>query len=109
RGATPRKPRLLDRAIAAVPALHRRVLAAAKRQTLESTCGHYPAPLRLLDVVAAGYDHGFEAGLNAEREALIDLAQTGACQNLIRLFFLKQGAKKRASEPLSAKPAEVKH
>lgn len=109
RGATSRKPRLLDRTIATVPALRRRVLAAARRQTLESTYGHYPAPLRLLDVVATGYQHGFQAGLNAEREALLNLSQTGACQNLIRLFFLKQGAKKRAAEPLSAKPAEIKH
>jgi 3-hydroxyacyl-CoA dehydrogenase/enoyl-CoA hydratase/3-hydroxybutyryl-CoA epimerase len=109
RGAKPVKPRWLDRTIVRVPALRRRVLAAAKRQTLDSTFGNYPAPLRLLDVVETGYAHGFEAGLRAERDALLELAQTTACQNLIRLFFLKQGAKKRATAPLGAKPAEIKH
>jgi 3-hydroxyacyl-CoA dehydrogenase/enoyl-CoA hydratase/3-hydroxybutyryl-CoA epimerase len=108
-GPKSRKPRLLDRAMSSVPALRRRVLETAKRQTLESTFGNYPAPLRLLDVLAAGYERGFHAGLDAERQALLDLSHTAACQNLIRLFFMKQGAKKRATEPLQAKPAEIKH
>ena len=54
------------------------MLAAAKRQTLEATYGNYPAPLRLLDVVAAGYERGFQAGLDAERDALLELTETDA-------------------------------
>src|SRR5689334_20890488 len=87
-GPKSRKPRLLDRAMSSVPALRRRVLETAKRQTLESTFGNYPAPLRLLDVLASGYEKGFHAGLDAERQALLDLSHTAACQNLIRLFFM---------------------
>jgi 3-hydroxyacyl-CoA dehydrogenase/enoyl-CoA hydratase/3-hydroxybutyryl-CoA epimerase len=102
------KPRLLDRAMSSIPQLRRRVLETAKRQTTESTFGNYPAPLRLIEVLDDGYQRGINAGFDSERQALLDLAQTPACQNLIRLFFLKQGAKKRATEPLHAKPAEVK-
>src|SRR3954451_7858639 len=109
RGPKALKPRMLDRAMSGVPQLRRRVLETAKKQTLDSTFGNYPAPLRLLDVLADGYERGPNAGFDAERRALLDLAQTSACQNLIRLFFLKQGAKKRATEPFQAKPAEVKH
>src|SRR4051812_6831995 len=50
RGPKSIKPRLLDRAMSGVPQLRRRVLETAKRQTLESTYGNYPAALRLLDV-----------------------------------------------------------
>jgi 3-hydroxyacyl-CoA dehydrogenase/enoyl-CoA hydratase/3-hydroxybutyryl-CoA epimerase len=109
RGTTTRRPKLLDRTIAAVPKLRRKALESARRQTLATTFGNYPAPLRLLDVVEIGYSRGPQAGFDAERQALIDLTNAPTGRNLLRLFFLRQGAKKRATEPLNAKPLEVKH
>ncbi|HEY7087011.1 MAG TPA: 3-hydroxyacyl-CoA dehydrogenase NAD-binding domain-containing protein [Tepidisphaeraceae bacterium] len=108
-GAKVRRPKLLDRSAARFPAIRRRILESARRETLKSTFGNYPAPMRLLDVMDIGYDKGIQAGFDAERQGLFDLSQGDACQNLLRLFFLRQGAKKRASEPLNAKPLEVKH
>ena len=108
-GAKPVAPSMIDAMIARVPALRRKVLDKAERETRQKTHGNYPAPLRLLDVARIGYDHGIADGFAAERSALVDLSDTDATRNLMRLFFLRQGAKKQAGETLSAKPHDVKH
>jgi 3-hydroxyacyl-CoA dehydrogenase/enoyl-CoA hydratase/3-hydroxybutyryl-CoA epimerase len=109
RGTKARKLKIFDRTIASVAKLRRRALEAARRQTLATTFGNYPAPLRLLDVVEIGYAQGPLAGFDAERQSLIELTNAPAGRNLLRLFFLRQGAKKRATEPLNAKPLEIRH
>jgi 3-hydroxyacyl-CoA dehydrogenase / enoyl-CoA hydratase / 3-hydroxybutyryl-CoA epimerase len=108
-GTKIRKPKLLDRTIASVAKLRRRALESARRQTLDATFGNYPAPLRLLDVVEIGYAQDRQAGFDAERQALTELTNAPTGRNLLRLFFLRQGAKKRATEPLNAKPLDIKH
>jgi 3-hydroxyacyl-CoA dehydrogenase/enoyl-CoA hydratase/3-hydroxybutyryl-CoA epimerase len=102
-------PRLAQRLAAGLSPARNRILEAARRQTAGRTFGNYPAPLRLIDVLKTGYDRGFAAGLTAEREALLQLTATDACRNLLRLFFLRQGAKRRATDSVKAKPAEVKY
>jgi 3-hydroxyacyl-CoA dehydrogenase/enoyl-CoA hydratase/3-hydroxybutyryl-CoA epimerase len=77
-----------------------RMLDAGRRKTMETTYGNYPGPLALLDVVRTGYDRGVAAGLEAERQAIIDLTATDASRNLLRLFFLRQGARKEAMAPV---------
>jgi 3-hydroxyacyl-CoA dehydrogenase/enoyl-CoA hydratase/3-hydroxybutyryl-CoA epimerase len=104
-----RRPRVMERLAARLTPARNRILAIARRQTEERTFGNYPAPLRLIDVLKAGYDDGFSAGLAAERAALLELTQTDACRNLLRLFFLRQGAKRRASDQLKAKPKEINY
>ena len=107
---TPPKPTragLGRRFSAGLSPVRNRVLSAARARTVERTFGNYPAPLRLLDVVKTGYEHGFEAGLAAEREAILQLMQASATRNLLRLFFLRQGAKRRAAAQLKARPSEV--
>jgi 3-hydroxyacyl-CoA dehydrogenase/enoyl-CoA hydratase/3-hydroxybutyryl-CoA epimerase len=99
----------LDRALARLGPVRQRVLEAARRKTMALTQGNYPAPLRLLEVVNAGYAGGFAAGLEAERRAILELCDTDAGRNLLRLFFLRQGAKGRAAEQLRADPREVQH
>jgi 3-hydroxyacyl-CoA dehydrogenase/enoyl-CoA hydratase/3-hydroxybutyryl-CoA epimerase len=108
-GAPARRPARLDRAAARLSPVRSRILEAARCQTLEKTYDNYPAPLRVLDVIRIGYDRGFDAGLEAERSAILELAQTESTRNLLRLFFLRQGAKKRAAERITAAPHDVKH
>ena len=108
-GAPRRRPGFIDRTIARVAPIRDRILTAAHHSTMKLTYGNYPAPLRLLDVIEAGYEKGFGAGLEAERKAVMELGETDALRNLMRLFFLRQGAKKRATESLNgAKPREIK-
>ena len=77
----------------------RRTLAGA-RQELEAFSGphaaHYPAPLRALEAIRAGQADGVDAGFEAERTALADLRETPTGRNLLRIFALKQNAKKAA-------------
>jgi 3-hydroxyacyl-CoA dehydrogenase/enoyl-CoA hydratase/3-hydroxybutyryl-CoA epimerase len=104
-----REPAALDRVAASIGPIRRQILRAARRRVLATTFGNYPAPLRLLEVVETGNAHGPAAGLEAERSAITDLADTDASRNLLRIFALRQEAKKRATASLTAPPSEVKY
>jgi 3-hydroxyacyl-CoA dehydrogenase / enoyl-CoA hydratase / 3-hydroxybutyryl-CoA epimerase len=102
-------PSWMDGALARLGPARRGLLAAARRKTMVASHGNYPAPLKLLDVVEAGYAQGMAAGLEAERRAVVELSDTEAARNLMRLFFIRQDAKKRTADQLHATPREVKH
>lgn len=101
------KAPLFSRVAAALPFGRSRIFAAARKETQEQTHGHYPAPMRLIDVVKTGYEKGPAAGFDAERAGLLDLMETDAARSLMRLFFLRQGSKKWISQQVNAKPREV--
>ncbi|MEX2216557.1 MAG: 3-hydroxyacyl-CoA dehydrogenase NAD-binding domain-containing protein [Phycisphaeraceae bacterium] len=103
-----RLPRM-ERIILKTSLLRRWVLRAAQRQTLEKTHGNYPAADKLIDTVRTGFDEGFDAGLRAERDSLVALAQTDACRNLMRIFFVKQNAKRVLKQALAADSSPVHH
>ena len=76
-------------------ALARPIVAMkAKQGVLAKTHGHYPAPLKALEVCLAAYGQPLEQGLALERAAFLELAQTPACRNLMGIFFLQERAKK---------------
>lgn len=56
-----------------------------------------PAPLRIVQIVRAAAEGGADAGFAAERRGLVELRNTAAGRNLLRLFFLRQSAKKDAA------------
>jgi len=68
----------------------------ARQNVLSKTHGHYPAPLKALDVVTQGLTRGIDGSLALEAEAVEELARTDVCQNLVRIFFLQERAKKIA-------------
>lgn len=67
-----------------------------------------PAPSRIIEIIRATVEHGAEAGYAAERRGLIELRNTPAGRNLLRLFFLRQSAKKDAAKATGGTPKEVK-
>ncbi len=67
----------------------------ARKDVLRKTRGHYPAVLKALEVVTRGITKSVADSLALERDGILELAQTSACQNLIRVFFLQDRAKKR--------------
>ena len=76
-------------------ALARPIIALkAKRDVLAKTHGHYPAPLKALEVCLAAYGRPLEQGLALERAAFLGLAQTPECRSLMGIFFLQERAKK---------------
>jgi len=66
-----------------------------------------PAPLRLLQVVREGLENGPLAGLDAERRALVELAQSSVTRELINRFFLRQAAKKAGGAKVPAGPDKL--
>lgn len=82
------------------------VAARAKRTIRAKTHGHYPAPERALAVITRGISGSIEASLKLEEDAVVDLASTPVCHNLMRIFFLQERAKRLRLVP-DAKPAKV--
>jgi 3-hydroxyacyl-CoA dehydrogenase/enoyl-CoA hydratase/3-hydroxybutyryl-CoA epimerase len=80
------------------------IFRKARKSVLELTHGHYPAPLKAIDVMEHGYSKGIEAGLAREVEEAASLVTSDVAQNLVRLFFMMEDAKK---DHFTAKPREV--
>jgi 3-hydroxyacyl-CoA dehydrogenase / enoyl-CoA hydratase / 3-hydroxybutyryl-CoA epimerase len=87
------------------------VFDKARSSVLERTGGHYPAPLRALDVIRTGLEDGRDAGFAAEARAMGELAITTTAKNLIHVFGLTQEAKKwrglDGGEPVEVHQAAV--
>jgi 3-hydroxyacyl-CoA dehydrogenase/enoyl-CoA hydratase/3-hydroxybutyryl-CoA epimerase len=83
------------------------VFDQARKKTLEQTRGHYPAPLRAIEVVRVGIEDGRRAGFDAEARALSDLAISRTSKNLVHVFHLTEKAKREAGLP-GGTPREVR-
>jgi 3-hydroxyacyl-CoA dehydrogenase/enoyl-CoA hydratase/3-hydroxybutyryl-CoA epimerase len=89
-----RKRSLLSRALDDTPVGRRVILAQARRQVMKETRGHYPAPLRALDVIAKSARLPLDPAQKVEAKALGDLIVTDVSKNLLHVFHLMEGAKK---------------
>ncbi|HEX7186555.1 MAG TPA: 3-hydroxyacyl-CoA dehydrogenase NAD-binding domain-containing protein [Thermoanaerobaculia bacterium] len=75
------------------------VFDQARKKTLEETRGHYPAPLRAIEVIRIGIEDGMKAGFDAEARALADLAISRTSKNLVHVFRLTEDAKRETGMP----------
>ncbi len=75
------------------PLGRRIVFDQARKQVMKTTRGHYPAPLRALEVVKTSLSDGHQAGLEAEARAIGELAVSPTAKNLIHLFHMMEAAK----------------
>jgi 3-hydroxyacyl-CoA dehydrogenase/alkylation response protein AidB-like acyl-CoA dehydrogenase/enoyl-CoA hydratase/carnithine racemase len=66
-----------------------------RSQLLKRTRGHYPAVFKALEVVTRGVSRSIPGSLALEREGILELVQTEACRNLLRLFAMQERAKKQ--------------
>lgn len=66
------------------------VLDRARKELRTRTHGNYPAPERIIDVIAAGLEGGREVGLRAEAIAFGELAASAQSIELRRLFFMRR-------------------
>ena len=78
------------------------VLSQARRRVLAETGGHYPAPLRILDVLERSVGRPVSEGFALEAEAAGDLIVHPVTRNLIALFLLSERAKKDPPTPAAA-------
>lgn len=70
------------------------VLWQATKQVLATTHGHYPAPFEILNVLREGIGKPDQEQLALVREANARLGDGPVARELVRLFFLSEGAKK---------------
>src|SRR6266571_5008756 len=91
------------------PLGRRLVFRMARKQVLEQTGGHYPAPLAALDAVEYGLKHGFQAGLKREAQLFGQLAVTDVSRKLVQIFFATTALKKDfgMANPTPPPPAPV--
>jgi 3-hydroxyacyl-CoA dehydrogenase/enoyl-CoA hydratase/3-hydroxybutyryl-CoA epimerase len=87
-------------------------LNKAVKQVQKETRGRYHAPLKVIDALRAGMQSQ-QAGFKAETDAVAELADNPVTTELMRLFFLQEGAKKPPAgltasvDPNSVKQAAV--
>ena len=90
----PRRMSLKDKLLEHTGPGRRTLFAAARKQALKTSKGHYPAPLEAIDVVERTIDESIDDALVTENDGLARVAATDVSQNLIRLFTIGQEAKR---------------
>ena len=75
------------------------VYRKSREQVTKKTGGHYPAPLRAIEVVRTALEHGMGRGLEAEAQAFGELAMTDVSRRLIEIFFATTELKKDDGVP----------
>ncbi len=89
------------------PPLSKVIKSQAEKKALARTRGHYPAPLKALEVACASLNVSHEQSLANEKNRFIELALTETAQNLIGIFLLQGRAKKLIwPKELESAPAE---
>lgn len=86
------------------------VFKKAREGVLKATKGHYPAPLKALEVIQKSYGSSDRAaGMRTEREGFCELGVTDISKNLIHVFYLTEMVKKQSGVPgVDVKPKDVK-
>src|SRR3954466_2786994 len=83
------------------------VFRQARKQVLERTGGHYPAPLAALEAVEYGLKHGMAEGLKREAQLFGQLAVTDVSRKLVQIFFATNQLKKDPGVANAPPPARV--
>jgi 3-hydroxyacyl-CoA dehydrogenase/enoyl-CoA hydratase/3-hydroxybutyryl-CoA epimerase len=79
----------------------------ARATVLEKTGGHYPAPLKALEVIEQGTATSLAEGLKLEAKGFGALAVSDVSRALVSVFFATQEIKKDAGYPPDTKAREV--
>lgn len=93
-----RDPSLAERLLEDTAAGRKLLFWMARRKTLQRTEGHYPAPIRALEVIRESRGLPLDEALEMEARALGELALTPESRNLTRIFLLTREAKRALPE-----------
>lgn len=85
----------------------RLILRMARRRVEGRTGGHYPAPLRILEVLKAGAGRSVEKGLELEARTAGELLVSPVCKNLVHVFRLRERARKGKGVEEPVEPRKV--
>jgi 3-hydroxyacyl-CoA dehydrogenase / enoyl-CoA hydratase / 3-hydroxybutyryl-CoA epimerase len=82
------------------------IFGKARKAVLQQTKGHYPAPLKAIEVMEYAMSSGVERGMQREAEEAASLVSNDVAKNLVQLFFLMEESKK---DPYAAQPRDVSY
>jgi 3-hydroxyacyl-CoA dehydrogenase/enoyl-CoA hydratase/3-hydroxybutyryl-CoA epimerase len=86
-----------------------KVFSEAEKMTLKATSGHYPAPLKALEVIRKTYGTADrERALEIEMNGFCDVAVTDVSKHLINVFFLMESVKRKTGVASGVQPLETK-
>jgi len=85
------------------------IFKKTKEQIEKNAKGHYPAPVKAVEVIEKTYGGDLVAGLKLEREEFAKLAVTDLSKNLIQVFFTSEALKKDSGVKSKTEPKEVKN
>ncbi len=100
-----RRKGMLRHVLEGSPPARRLILASARRRVLARTRGHYPAPLRIIAVLASSSGNAVDQAMGFEAQALGELIVSPASKNLVHLLHLRQQARKPLGPEID-RPAE---
>jgi 3-hydroxyacyl-CoA dehydrogenase / enoyl-CoA hydratase / 3-hydroxybutyryl-CoA epimerase len=109
------KENLVEEAVKLCKKIHRKkpkltsifnsiIFKKARGATLSKTKGNYPAPEKIIEVLSKSTKLTEEKSFLLEANAFVELTQTDACRNLIRIFFLQEKAKKLPAPTINQQP-----
>ena len=81
------------------------IFSKARSSVLAKTGGHYPAPLRAIEVIRDGTGKSLREGLDLEKKAFGELLVGDVSRALVNVFFATQDIKKAVS--LSEPPPQI--
>ncbi len=108
-GASRRKRGLGKRLLEDTVPGRRIVLATARRRVKHETGGHYPAPLKILEVLKRSLGKPVPDALRIEARAFGELTATSVHRNLLHVFHLREDARKTARVVPEGRAHEVEH
>jgi 3-hydroxyacyl-CoA dehydrogenase/enoyl-CoA hydratase/3-hydroxybutyryl-CoA epimerase len=82
------------------------IFGKARKAVLQQTKGHYPAPLKAIEVMEYAMSAGVERGMQREADEAASLVNNDVAKNLVQLFFLMEESKK---DPFAAQPRDVSY
>ncbi|HVE70281.1 MAG TPA: 3-hydroxyacyl-CoA dehydrogenase NAD-binding domain-containing protein [Thermoanaerobaculia bacterium] len=82
------------------------IFGKARKAVMAQTKGHYPAPLKAIDVMEYAMSSGVERGMQREAEEAAALVNNDVARNLVQLFFLMEESKK---DPFDVRPRDVSY
>ncbi|MGI9037552.1 MAG: 3-hydroxyacyl-CoA dehydrogenase NAD-binding domain-containing protein [Gemmatimonadota bacterium] len=90
-------------------AIGRKILfSMARKRTLKETGGHYPAPLKAIDVIEHAYGKHPDEAYKLEAKAVGELLTSPGSKNLVRVFLLSQQAKRALPDEIMERATEVR-
>nr|WP_068547887.1 fatty acid oxidation complex subunit alpha FadJ [Thalassotalea crassostreae] len=108
-GKKKRKTKLpfIEKALQSNPWGRKLVFDQATKTVKGKTKGNYPAPLKIIDSIRAGFEKGTAKGLAVEAKHFGDLVQTNESAQLRNIFFATTEMKKESGvEGVNAEPVD---